>query len=237
MRLVEDHVQVRPLGPSAIKGLPNPIEVFELTGISNVRSRFQAAAARGLTQFVGRDPEMEQLRLALERAAAGRGPVVAIVGEPGVGKSRLYWGFTRSHRTHGWLLLATGSVSHGKATSYLPIIELLTGYFQIEARDEPRRVREKITGKRPVGPRLEHESWPAQPSCVGDLAAGRDRWEQWPGRRPARGRSLSRGARRGHRPRHATLLGHCHLGLGKVYQRAGKREPAGENLATAATIY
>ena len=112
-----------------------------------MRSRFQAAAARGLTRFVGRDPEMGRVRLALERAAEGRGQVVAIVGEPGVGKSRLYWEFTRSHRTHGWLVLASGSVSHGKATSYLPIIELLTGYFQIETRDEPRRVREKITGK------------------------------------------------------------------------------------------
>src|SRR5262249_50624043 len=77
---------------------------------------------------------------------AGHGQVVAVVGEPGVGKSRLYWGVTHSHRTHGWLVLESCAVSYGKATSYLPIIDLLTGYFQIEARDEPRRVREKVTG-------------------------------------------------------------------------------------------
>ncbi len=147
LRLVEDHVQVTALGPTTIKGLPNPIEVYELTGVASVRSRFQAAAARGLSRFVGRDPEMEQLRLALERAAEGHGQVAAVVGEPGVGKSRLYWEFIHSHRTHGWLVLESGSVSHGKATSYLPIIDLLIGYFQIETRDEPRRLREKITGK------------------------------------------------------------------------------------------
>jgi tetratricopeptide (TPR) repeat protein len=73
--------------------------------------------------------------------------VIAIVGEPGVGKSRLVWEFIHSHRVHGWLVLQTSSVSHGKATSYLPIIDLLKGYFGIEDRDGPRTVREKLTGK------------------------------------------------------------------------------------------
>jgi predicted ATPase len=69
------------------------------------------------------------------------------VGEAGVGKSRLLYEFTRSHHTHGWLLLASQSVSYGKATAYLPVIDLLKGYVQIEPRDDARRRREKVTGK------------------------------------------------------------------------------------------
>ena len=90
---------------------------------------------------------MDALRQALERAAAGHGQVVAVVGEPGVGKSRLFWEFTHSHRTQGWLILESGSVSYGKATAYLPVIELLRSYFQIERRDDRATIREKVTGK------------------------------------------------------------------------------------------
>jgi predicted ATPase len=96
---------------------------------------------------VGRDTELEQLRQALARARAGNGQVVAGVGEAGVGKSRLLYEFTRSHHTHGWLQLASHSVSYGKATAYLPVLDLLQGYFQIEPRDDVRRRHEKVTGK------------------------------------------------------------------------------------------
>jgi AAA ATPase domain len=89
LALAEGFVQVTSLGPMAVKGLPGPVEVYELAGISAVRSRLQAAAARGLSPFVGRDAETEQLRRAVDQARQGRGQVAAIVGEPGVGKSRL----------------------------------------------------------------------------------------------------------------------------------------------------
>jgi class 3 adenylate cyclase len=145
--LAEGYVEVRVLGPLPIKGLEAPLEVYELTRAATVRSRFQAAAARGLTRFVGRESELEQLRQALERARAGHGQVVAVVGEAGVGKSRLYWEFTHSHRAQGWLVLESGSVSYGKATNYLPILELLRAYFAIEPADDPRKIREKVTGK------------------------------------------------------------------------------------------
>ena len=147
LRLVEGYVEVKPLGPVPVKGLPEPVEVYELLRAGPVRSRLQAAVARGLTRFVGRDAELEQLRQALARAGAGQGQVVAGVGEAGVGKSRLLYEFTRSHHTHGWLLLASNSVSYGKATAYLPVIDLLKGYFQIEPQDDARRLREKVTGK------------------------------------------------------------------------------------------
>jgi predicted ATPase/class 3 adenylate cyclase len=145
--LTEGFVQVKLLGPVNVKGLTVPVEVYEITGAGPVRSRLQAAAARGLTRFVGRSAEFETICQALERAGAGRGQVVALVGEPGVGKSRLFWEFTHSRRTVDWLILESGSVSYGKATAYLPVIDLLKAYFDIEDRDDVRKVREKITGK------------------------------------------------------------------------------------------
>jgi class 3 adenylate cyclase len=147
LRLVEGYIEVTPLGPVPVKGLPEPVEIYELLRAGLVRPRLQAAVARGLTHFVGRGTELEQLHQALARAAAGHGQIVAGVGEPGVGKSRLFYEFTRSHHTHGWLLLASNSVSYGKATAYLPVIDLLKGYFGIEPRDDARRLREKLTGK------------------------------------------------------------------------------------------
>src|SRR5260370_13114641 len=130
-----------------VKGLIAPIEVYELVGPGLLRSRLQAAAGRGLRKFVGRDAELEVLRQTLERAGSGHGQLVAVVGEPGVGKSRLTWEFTHSHRTQGWLVLESGSVSYGKATAYLPVIDLLKSYCGIETRDDLRRIREKVAGK------------------------------------------------------------------------------------------
>jgi class 3 adenylate cyclase/tetratricopeptide (TPR) repeat protein len=147
LRLVEGYVEVTPLGPVPVKGLQEPVAVFELRRAGLVRSRLQAAVARGLTRFVGRDAELEHLRQALARAGAGQGQVVAGVGEAGMGKSRLLYEFTRLHHTHGWLLLASNSVSYGKATAYLPVLDLLKGYFQIASHDDARRIREKVTGK------------------------------------------------------------------------------------------
>src|SRR6185436_9352363 len=107
-----------------------------------LRSRLHAAAARGLTRFIGREAELEQVRQAIGRAAAGSGQVVALVGEPGVGKSRLVWEVTHSHRTHGWLIVQASSVSYGKATPHLPVIDLLKGYLKVQDEDDPRAVRE-----------------------------------------------------------------------------------------------
>src|SRR5262249_48977060 len=80
-------------------------------------------------------------------AGAGEGQVVAFVVEPGLGKSRLFWEFTHSRRTVDWLILESGSVSYGKATPYLPLIDLLKAYFKITGRDDQREIRERVTGK------------------------------------------------------------------------------------------
>jgi class 3 adenylate cyclase/tetratricopeptide (TPR) repeat protein len=147
LRLVEGYVEVRSLGPIPVKGLQEPIEIFELTGTGQARTRLQAAALRGLTRFVGREAEVEHLRRVLGQAGASRGQVVAIVGEAGVGKSRLVYEFTHSHRVQDWLVLEASSVSYGKATSYLPAIDLLKGYFKIGDRDDHREMRDKVLGR------------------------------------------------------------------------------------------
>jgi class 3 adenylate cyclase/tetratricopeptide (TPR) repeat protein len=147
VRLAEGYVEVRSLGPIPVKGLTDPVEIFELTGAGQARTRLQAAALRGLTRFVGRDAEVEHLRRVLDRAAGGHGQVVSIVGEAGVGKSRLTYEFTHSHRVQDWLILEASSVSYGKTTSYLPVIDLLKGYFKIGDRDDHRDMHAKVLGR------------------------------------------------------------------------------------------
>ena len=145
--LVEGYVEVSALGPRAVKGLAEPVEVYELVGAGAVRSRLQAATARGLTHFVGRDGEREQLHQALERARAGHGQVVTVVGDPGVGKSRVVYEVTHSPRMDGWRVLESAAVSYGQAMSYGPVIDLLKGYFTLQERDALGEIRDKVTGK------------------------------------------------------------------------------------------
>jgi class 3 adenylate cyclase len=147
LRLVEGLVRVHDLGPIPIKGMDEPVEVYELTGASTIRRRLQATIARGLTKFVGRDTEIDALNQALEQAGAGYGQIVAAVGEAGVGKSRLMYEFVHSHRTQGWLVLESASVSYGKATPYFPVSDLLKRYTHVEDGDDARTIRAKVTGQ------------------------------------------------------------------------------------------
>ena len=143
--LVEGYVRVRSLGRREIKGLVNPLELFELLGAEGVRSRLKARGER-LTKFVGRAEELDRLAATLEPVRGGHGQVVAVVSEAGVGKSRLYAEFLRSPHTRDCLLLETGCVSYRKA-SYLPVVELLRAYFQVAENDAPFKIREKVVGK------------------------------------------------------------------------------------------
>jgi len=146
-RLVAGYIQSRSLGPTAVKGLAEPVEVYEVVGLGGTRTRLQVSAARGFTRLVGRHVEMEVLPGALAKAGAGSGQVVAFVGEAGLGKSRMFWEFTHSDHARDWLVLEARSVSYGKATTYFPIVELLKAYWKIEDRDEPPSVRAKVTSK------------------------------------------------------------------------------------------
>jgi class 3 adenylate cyclase len=145
-RLVEGYFLLKGLGPTRIKGVSEPVELFEVTGLGPLRTRLQRAAGRGLTKFVGRRREMEALKRAAAQAQAGRGQIAAVMADPGVGKSRLFYEF-RATSQSGWMVLQAFSVSYGKASPYLPLIDLLHGYFGIEPLDDARRRREKINGR------------------------------------------------------------------------------------------
>jgi predicted ATPase len=111
-----------------------------------LRTRLQAAARRGLTKFIGREAELRQMRQALDSARAGHGQIVAVMGEAGVGKSRLFFEF-KAIAPAGCLVLEAYSVSHGRASAYLPVSELLREYFEISSTDDERKRRELILGK------------------------------------------------------------------------------------------
>jgi class 3 adenylate cyclase/tetratricopeptide (TPR) repeat protein len=144
-RLAEGFVQVRPVGPIVVKGLNEPVETFELSGAGAARTRLQAAAARGLTRFVGRDSELEALPQVLEKARAGHGQVMALVGDAGVGKSRLVWEVTHSDRICGWRVLEATSTSYDQAIPFSGVVELLKAYFKLEPWDDVAQKYEKIT--------------------------------------------------------------------------------------------
>jgi hypothetical protein len=129
----------QPLGPVPVKGLPAPVEVCELVGAGAVRSRLHAAAARGLTRFVGRDSEVDQLR------QAWSGPRPGTARSSGGRRARrrqvpALLGVHPLPSRHGWLILESGSVSYGKATAYLPSSICSRRTFHIEGRDETRTI-------------------------------------------------------------------------------------------------
>ncbi len=145
-KLCEGYFTFKSLGITQVKGVSDVVAVHEVTGLGPLRTRLQVSAQRGLTQFVGRQRELDQMKHAMELVRAGHGQIVAAMGEPGVGKSRLVFEFKAIAQT-GRLVLEAYSVSHGKASAYLPVIELLKSYFKITAEDDARVRREKVAGK------------------------------------------------------------------------------------------
>ncbi len=145
-RLVEGYFTLNGLGLARIKGVTEPVEVYEVTGLGPLRTRLQRSAGRGYTKFVGRQNEIQAMKRAAEQAQAGRGQIVASVAEAGVGKSRLLFEFKAISRS-GWMVLEAFSVSHGQASAFLPLIDLLYSYFEISSEDDVRKRREKINGK------------------------------------------------------------------------------------------
>jgi len=145
-KFVDGYFALKALGPTRVKGVSEPTNIYEVTGFGALRTRLQRSAVRGLTKFVGREREMETLKHAAEQARAGRGQIVAAVAEPGVGKSRLLLEFKATSQAD-WMVLETFSVSHGKASAYLPVIDLLRNYFDISTTDDEHKRREKVAGK------------------------------------------------------------------------------------------
>ena len=145
-KLTEGYFELKALGAADIKGVEEPLNVYEVLGAGPLRTRLQVSARRGMTRFVGRQTEQEQMSRALEQAKAGHGQVVGVMGEPGLGKSRLFYEFKLIARS-GCRVLETCAVSYGKASPYLPLVDLLKTYFQLDPSDDERTRQEKITGR------------------------------------------------------------------------------------------
>ena len=145
-KLVEGYFALRPMGAARVKGISDPINVYEVTGLGPLRTRLERSAGRGLSKFVGRNREKEAFLRAAELAHSGSGQIVAVVAEPGVGKSRLFLEF-KTEASADWTVLEVFSVSHGKGSAYLPFIELLHGYFGITSEDDAHARREKVAMK------------------------------------------------------------------------------------------
>ncbi len=153
------YFELKALGPTRVKGVSEPVNVYEVLGLGALRTRLQISAQRGLAKFVGRDQEIEQLQRAFALSRGGRGQIVAAVAEAGVGKSRLFHEFKLMSQSDGFVMEAF-SVSHGRASAYLPIIELLKNYFRITDQDDERIRREKITGRMLALDRALEEAMP-----------------------------------------------------------------------------
>jgi class 3 adenylate cyclase len=145
-KLCAGYFNFKALGPTRVKGVSEPVNVYEVTGLGPLRTRLQRSAGRGLTKFVGRSREIDAMKHAAEQATAGHGQIVAAMAEAGVGKSRLFHEF-KAVSPSGWMVLEAFSVSHGKASAFLPVIDLLWSYFKITSEDDERTRREKVTGR------------------------------------------------------------------------------------------
>src|SRR5215472_7918759 len=144
LRQVEGFVQLKSVGAVAVKGVSQPVEAFEVVAVTAARTRVQAAAVQGLTPLVGRRREIEVFSELIEEVGSGKGQILAMVGEPGLGKSRLVHEFTRHQLRPRWLVLEGTSVSYGKATPYFPLIEMLRRYFQIADGAGSEDIREQV---------------------------------------------------------------------------------------------
>jgi class 3 adenylate cyclase/tetratricopeptide (TPR) repeat protein len=144
LRQVEGFIQVKSLGTVPVKGVSRPVDSYEIIGATSARTRIQAGALRGLTPLVGRSAEIDIFNKLIHRATDGHGQILAMVGEPGMGKSRLVHEFTRHQLPAGWRVLEATSVSYGKATPYLPLIEMLRRYFQIVDGESSENIRDQV---------------------------------------------------------------------------------------------
>ena len=156
LALVRGRVAARALGPVPVRGLQAPVDVHEISGAVPIRSRLDAASPRARSPLVGREMELARLDEAIDAMLGGTGQVVAMVGDVGVGKSRLCLEFARRCRARGCLVIEAPAVSYGRAAGYRPGVELHRRYFQVEAGDDAATIRDKVAARlRALDPELE----------------------------------------------------------------------------------
>jgi class 3 adenylate cyclase/tetratricopeptide (TPR) repeat protein len=148
MRLAKGFVDALPLGQVSVKGVRQPIDLFQIVGHTSARTRWEVTSARGLTPFVNRENELTQLQRALELVAAGSGQLMVVKGQPGTGKSRLIHEFLQSPQLSGWSMLKTAAATYDRGTPYLAISNLLRSWSGIPEQASPaeamRRLRDAL---------------------------------------------------------------------------------------------
>ncbi|MFT5154067.1 MAG: class 3 adenylate cyclase/tetratricopeptide (TPR) repeat protein [Planctomycetota bacterium] len=147
VRLVGGYFDLEDLGEFNIKGSDTSVSVHELIGEGALRTRFDVSRQRGLSRFVGRDGEMKILDDAVEQAAIGNGQVVGLVADAGTGKSRLSFEFVERCRARGLQVNVGRCLAHGKNIPFLPVLEIIRGYYGITPQDDDRTAREKVAGR------------------------------------------------------------------------------------------
>jgi class 3 adenylate cyclase len=146
-RLVEGFFSLRDLGEFSIKGVSDPLPVFELEGTGSLRTRLELSRSRGFSRFVGRGDEIALLDAALQRTREGDGVVVGVVADAGVGKSRLCLEFIERCRARKVPVYQAHCPAHGRLIPHLPVLELLRDVLGISESDSEQSVREKIAGR------------------------------------------------------------------------------------------
>ncbi|MEK6327588.1 MAG: AAA family ATPase, partial [Actinomycetota bacterium] len=145
--LVEGYLALTDLGEFQVKGASKALGVHELTGVGVARGRLDVSRARGFSRFVGRDDELRVLEGALDQALEGQGQVIGIVGEAGVGKSRLCHEFAERYRAKGMPVYHVAGQAHARSVPLMPVLELMRAYFDITDLDSDQTARERIAGK------------------------------------------------------------------------------------------
>jgi len=144
---IQGYFALADLGEMEIKGVQGAMHVYELQGLGQMRTRLDVSRSRGFSRFVGRGDEMHVLEAALARAREGSAQVVGIVGEAGLGKSRLCFEFLERCRARGLMTYETTGVAHGKAIPFLPMLRLFRAFYGITEQDSDATARERIAGR------------------------------------------------------------------------------------------
>ncbi len=143
-KLTEGFFRVEALGEKKVKGREKPIGVYRIIGLSNMRTRFDVSAERGLTPLVGRSRELEILLDAFERAKGGEGQAVSIMSEAGLGKSRLLYEFRKAVANEDVTFLEGKCLSYSEGIAYLPVIDILKSNFNVKESDSEAEIKEKV---------------------------------------------------------------------------------------------
>ncbi|HKJ25989.1 MAG TPA: adenylate/guanylate cyclase domain-containing protein, partial [Myxococcota bacterium] len=167
--LVERLVDLRELGPVAVKGLSRRVRVFELLGLGAVRTRFEAARARGLSPFLGREEQAAAIERAIAAATSGEGGVVGLAGPPGVGKSRLAFEAIQRARAAGLSVIQAEGLAHARRLPLLPVAQLVRRYLGVGDNEGGEAARQKVAGRLVL---LDRELAPLLPLVFDFLGLG-----------------------------------------------------------------